>query len=472
MTTAKVAFSQKDYDKSIDFAQQEITKNPNNGEALLLLADAYLMKGNPKKAAEYANKADKVIKDPKLMQRPKLLINKIWVESFNNGVENFNRYYKTNQEKFLDSAIKDFEVGKLVRPQLLEFYNMTGQVYENKSDSISAMSEYQAYLEKAKPELGIFESKLLYLQMPRPDAIVKLGKPVSSVPFPTGGEDSLITDIYSLNGKDLYVFYKDNKKDNNFTLAGLRYDPPENWLPSEQSQWASFQTTPIASLAQYNYNHKKYTEALKYLKLLGSLEPQNTNVPAFMVDIYQSIGKMDEAYTYLNELLAKEPKNKYYLCQMGDIYQNDKKFTEAIDYYKKALDIDKYYDNALRNIASAYKNKASIRQKELKDIYDLDNTKKPNAEEYFPDLRESAKYFTTVSKSDKYNNDYKVYSELANIYFVLDDKAQLNNMLEKLETLDSSVPAEEKESYYLNMMKLYSMLKNSEKMEYYKNKLQ
>jgi len=100
MTTAKVAFKNGDYDKAMDFAQQELTKNPQSDEAYMLIADIYMMKGNLKKAAEFAVKADQIQnKDTKLAQRPKLLINKIWVDCYNSGIENFNRYFSTQNKK-------------------------------------------------------------------------------------------------------------------------------------------------------------------------------------------------------------------------------------------------------------------------------------------------------------------------------------------------------------------------------------
>jgi tetratricopeptide (TPR) repeat protein len=429
------------------------------------------MKGNPKKAAEFAVKADNVIKDPKLIQRPKMLLNKIWVEAYNAGVDNFNRYFQTKQAKFLDSAINNFEVGKSIRPEMLDFYNFLGQVYENKGDSISAMEEYQLYLDKAKGDLEIFSNKGLFISMPRADVVAKLGKPVSSTGLLSNQQDSLLTDIYSVDSKDLYVFYKDNKKDKNFMLEGIRFNPPATWLPGEQSQWSTFNTGPIGALAQNFYFKNKYQDALKYLKLLGTLEPMNTNVNSFMVQIYQDLGKLEDAYSYINQLITKEPKNKYYLTQLGDLYQTDKKFPDAISTYKRALEVDPYFESAVRNIASAFKNKASLKQVEIKTKIDADKNYKPNPEDYFPDLRESAKYFEQVSKTDKYRNDYKVFSELANIYYVLDDKAKLNNAIEKLESLEATITAAEKEYYYLDMMKIFSNLKNQEKTEYYRNKL-
>lgn len=475
LTTAKVAFANKDYDKAIDFAQQEITKNPGNGEAYMLIADAYLMKGNVKLAAENAMKADKVIdnKNPQLSQRPKMLLNKIWVESYNNGVDNFNKYFTTKNKKFLDSAINYFDVGKMVRPEMLDFYSLSGQALELRGDSIAAKAEYMAYVDKAKKDIDVLQQNEFYLGISRGDVLRKLGKPVLNQPLSGLQGDSLLTDLYQLNGKDLYLFYKDNKKDLNFKLEGVRYDPPANWLPSEQSQWTTFNTNPIAALAQMNYSKQKYQDALNYIKMLGILDPTNENVNAFMVQIYQDMGQMDQAYSYIRELIKNYPKNVTYLVQLGDLYQIDKKYDDAISYYQKALSIDPTNVAAIRNIASAYKNKASVKQNEIKLKLDQDKNYKPNPDEYFPELKESAKYFEQASKTDKYKNDYKVYAELANIYFVLDEKSKLNDAVSKLETLESYVPDEEKQYYYLEMVKTYSQyIKNSEKMKFYQEKLQ
>jgi tetratricopeptide (TPR) repeat protein len=475
LTTAKVAFANKDYDKAIDFAQQEITKNPNNGEAYMLIADAYLMKGNIKLAAESAMKADKVIdsKNPQLAQRPKMLLNKIWVESYNSGVENFNKYFTTKNKKYLDSAINYFDIGKMVRPEMLDFYSLSGQALELRGDSIAAKAEYMTYLDKAKKDIDVLSENGFYLGIDRGDVLRKLGKPLLTTPLSDLQGDSLLTDLFQVKGKDLYLFFKDNKKNLNFKLEGLRYDPPTDWLPAEQSQWTTFNTTPIAALAQMNYAKQKFEEALKYIKILGILDPTNENVNAFLVQIYQDMGQMDQAYSYINELIKNNPKNVTYLVQLGDLYQIDKKYDNAISNYEKALSIDPTNISAIRNIASAYKNKASVKQNEIKLKIDQDKNYKPNTDEYFPELTKSAKYFELAAKSEKYKNDYKVYAELANIYYVLSEKSKLDDAISKLESLESYVPKEELQYYYLELVKAYSQyVKNSEKMKFYQDKLQ
>lgn len=483
MTTAKVAFKNGDYDKAMDFAQQELTKNPQSDEAYMLIADIYMMKGNLKKAAEFAVKADQIQnKDTKLAQRPKLLINKIWVDCYNSGIENFNRYFSTQNKKFLDSAINYFEIGKSVRPEMLDFYGFIGQAYELRGDTLSAISEYMEFINKSKNEIDWITSRGVYLQKPRRDMLTQFGKPKLTTGISGSSGDSLLTDFYEIDGKDVYFFFKDNKKDLNFSLVGWRVNPPTHWLPNEQSQWSTFNVGPIAALAQINYGRKKYEEALKHVKLLGVLEPSNTNANAFLVQIYQDLGKMDEAESYLLQLIKENPKNKIFYAQLGDLYQTTKQFDKSIEYYKKALEIDPNYDLAIRNIASSYKNRASIIQAKIKEELDAERKKeeadkkykstyKPDLESYFPDLRESAKYFEMALKTEQYKYDFQVYSDLVNIYFVMDDKAKMNNYIEKLEQIENYIPQNQKEYYYMELVKIFGYTKNVEKMKYYQNKL-
>ena len=471
LTTAKVAYNNKEYDRAIDYAQQEVAKNPTNTEAYLVLAQAYIKKEDWMNAAQAAKKADNQKTTQIPSQQPKMLLFQIWTESYNRGVNNLNKYYSANISRFLDSASYYFNVGKVARPDLTDFYYLMGTVYEAKKDTASAIKEYKQYVDLSKNDIDILQKNSLFIGISRNDVIAKLGKPVLSTPGNFNGVDSTITDLYSIDNKDLFIFYKDNKKDLNYGLFGLRYDPPQNWLEAERSAFTQFNTSPIAGLAQLYYGEGDYNQALTYLKLLGSLEPNNENANAFLVQIYQDMGKPDEAFQYVNELIQKNPSNKFYLTQLADMQQNDKKYDEAIQNYEKALQIDPTYYVAIRNIAAAYKNKASVVQKEQSDKLDKDKNYKPVTDEYFPFLRKSAEYFEKAAKSKQYANDYRVYADLANIYFVLNETDKVNQNLAKLESLESSVPEGEKEGYYLNMLKLYSDLKRSDKVKEIQEKI-
>ncbi len=471
LTTAKVAYNNKEYDRAIDYAQQEVAKNPTNTEGYLVLSQAYIKKEDWLNAAKSAKRADELQIGKIPSQQPKLLLFQIWTEAYNRGVNNLNRYYSTNVSRFLDSASYYFNVGKTARPDLLDFYYLAGSVYEAKQDTAAAIQEYSKYVELAKNDIDVFQKNSFYIGTPRNDVIAKLGKPVLSTPGNFNEKDSTITDLYSIDNKDLFIYYKDNKKDLNYTLSGVRYDPPQNWLEAERSAFSPFNTLPIAALAQIYYSKGNYNQALNYLKLLGTLEPNNENANAFLVQIYQDMGKLDEAYSYVNELIQRNPKNKFYWTQLADMQQNSRNYDDAIKSYEKALEIDPLYHIAMRNIAAAYKNKASIIQKEQADKLDKDKNYKPVTDEYFPILRKSAEYFEKVAKTKQYMNDYRVYVDLSNIYFVLNDKDKLDQSLAKLESLESTVPEAEKEGYYLNMLKIYSDLKRSDKVKEIQDKI-
>lgn len=180
---------------------------------------------------------------------------------------------------------------------------------------------------------------------------------------------------------------------------------------------------------------------------------------------------MDVAIKELEDLIAKNPNNKYYWSQYGDIMMNSGKYDEAIEKYKKALDIDSEFDLVVRNIASAYKNKASVIQKAQADAISKDKTVKADTEKYFPFLRESAKFFEKSRRSSTFRNDFIVLSELANIYTVLQD-SKLQDALTELENLEPSIPQESKERYYLSLLAIYGANKMDAKYDQTQKKIE
>jgi hypothetical protein len=68
-------------------------------------------------------------------------------------------------------------------------------------------------------------------------------------------------------------------------------------------------------------------------------------------------------------------------------------------------------------------------------------------------------------KTPEFANDFQVMGELANIYTVLDQANELKQILNKLEAVESSVPKNKRDQYYLILMKIYGDLKESQKLQ-------
>ena len=70
-----------------------------------------------------------------------------------------------------------------------------------------------------------------------------------------------------------------------------------------------------------------------------------------------------------------------------------------------------------------------------------------------------------------YQNDMFILSELANIYQVLEEKDKLNKTIRNLEAIEYTIPENQKEQYYLNMLKIYSEKGDDKKLEEIKKKI-
>lgn len=471
LTTAKVAMQNRDYPKAIEYSLKEIEKNPKSQEVYILLAQAYKNTGQFAEAAKALNKAEEVITDPKLAEEPQRMKYELWVEAYNGGLQAYEAFAKTKNPQALEKAIELFDVGSMIRPEMADFYYFKALVYNEKGDTISTMNEYRkaALVYKEAAQAG---AKLgIYLDMDREQMINKLGAAKRTLGAPRPNGDSAITDYYVIDGKDLFVFSSRERGKQSFYIRGWRYNPNPKWLIDERSAFLSFDVRPMAELATYNYEHKQYDEALTYLRQIADLQPANTEVNSFMVAIYNETGKRDEALRSVQALINKNPDNKFYLAQYADILMSSQDFDQAITYYEKALAIDPNFDFVLRNVASAYKNKASVIQGRQADKMTADKTYTGNTGEYFPFLIKSAEYFTRSRESDRFKNDLTVLTELFNIYLVLDRKDDMRKIANELEALEPTISAADEPSYYITMVKVFSALKETEKLNKVKEKL-
>lgn len=461
MRTADLHFEKRRYDKAKEYYQKELKTNPNNGRAWIKLVETHLRLDDIKGAAETIQKGEEMITDPETKKKVPEYKYKLWVSSYNSGINYYNQYLSTKDENLIDSSITMFDIAILVRPGMADFYNLKGLAYEAKGDDKKAMSEYEDYLKVLDDEIQFASDHGVFIDQTREKVQNRLGKPLESKGTkPQNASDSSITDIYKIDEKDVYVFYSQKKPDM-ARVKGWKYDPPESWTDSEREQWISLSSVPIASLVQSYYSNKMYDKALDGVKKMLILEPTNTQANTFMIQLYQEQGKMDEAYKTLEGMMKKDPDNKFYKAQYADLLLSKENIDKAIDYYKQALKIDPEFHLVHRNLASALKNKAGMIQKAQQEKVEKDDSYIPDTEEYFPILRESANYFAKCRKSDRFEDDIEVLSELVNIYEVLDNKDKMNVYLEELE--QQEYITEDKELYYQLMCKLYTRLKKTEK---------
>ncbi|HOQ49849.1 MAG TPA: tetratricopeptide repeat protein, partial [Candidatus Kapabacteria bacterium] len=191
-----------------------------------------------------------------------------------------------------------------------------------------------------------------------------------------------------------------------------------------------------------------------------------------LINLYIELNKKDVAIKEMEELVKAEPDNKIYWEQYGSLLMNFGDYDSAIEKYKKSLSIDPNYDFALRNIASAYKNKAYKIQVEEQDKLDKDPKYKINVEAFLPYLRSSAEFFERSLNTEQFRDDMDVLAELANIYLVTNEKNKLDAVVSKLEAIEDKIDDSKKSNYYLKMIKIYSDMKNEKKLKEVQSKFE
>ncbi|MDX9790693.1 MAG: tetratricopeptide repeat protein [Candidatus Kapaibacterium sp.] len=472
ITTAKVKMKSQQYDEAIESLNKEIEMNPKSAEAYALLADINFVQKNRKEAAKNALKSLEYSQDPNLTGKMKDLVHSLWIDCYNTGLNQYGAYLSNKNAALLDSALVNFEIGHSIRPEFLEFINLKATVYELKNDQENALKEYTEYMDKFDKNYKFGVKNGLYKGLLRQDMLDNFSKfgLTKSMPGLNQKGDSTSTDIFKVDEKDAFIYSE--VVEGKFVVVGWKFDPPQHWLPSERVLRTDLNLRPVDYLAQHYYFKKDYDNALKYIKIHLDLDPTNAEVYAMMVNVYQELGKTEEAIKTIETLIEGDPKNTLFITQLADLYHNLQRFDDAIGTYEKALSFDPNFDRAHRNLASAYKNRASLKQRAEQDKKDNDKNYKIDPEAYLPDLRSSAKHFSKSLESKNFENDMVILSELANIYQVLDEQDNLKKIVRNLEAIEMSLEPDKLEQYYLNMLRIYSEMGDTDKLEAVKKKME
>jgi len=457
MTSGKMAMNQRDYDKAEVNFKKELAKNPTNAEVLLYMARISFMKQNYADAITFLQGADQHAKDPKIRNMVEADKANAWVNAYNQGLKYYLDFASNNNKAMLDTALLLFDAGVKLKPDMLGFYDLKGKVLEAKGDTVAAIENYKALHNKIKPQIDFAKSNGIHLDMSRDDLHRKFGDPKKSkVDSVSYSDKTVITDFFTTSDlKELYVYLSPDKSGSQ-RVQGWNFNPPANMRDTEKMNYSVMQTDPITFITQYYYENKRFDDALVYVNDLITLMPTNAMLAQYKVQIYESAGKTDEAMAELKQLTKEQPDNKAAWSQYGDMLTNTGKYDEAIDAYQSALKIDPNFDFVLRNIASAFKNKAALIQKEESDKFDKDDKYKVKTERYFPILKQSAEYFERAQKTKRFGNDFVVLTELANIYHVTEDTPSLDETIKKLEKIEYSIDQDLREDYFLAMLKIFS----------------
>jgi tetratricopeptide (TPR) repeat protein len=473
MNSAKMDYQKGKLNEAIENIRKELKKNPKNEDAHILHAQILYKKEDYLGAANVIAESRDYIKSKKNKEQAAFIETQILSQSYSNAYRYYQSYFQQKDESLLDKSIENADLSLKLRPQLFDLYNLKGRVYEAKNNDQKAIESYEEFIKANNSEYELAKESNINLDMYREEALTVLGQPTESITVQdTAKGFTTITDRIMYNGNEVYLHSKKELNEGSYKVEGWRLNLPEQWSKPEKFQYNPINIDPYAALAQKYYSNKKYEDAIRNLDYLITLKPSNKEAGGLKIQILQETGNTDKAIAELEEATKTSPDNKRYWLQYGDLLSSMGKYEEAISKYESALKLDPEYDYALYNIASAYKNKAGLLQKIEQEKLEKDPNYQIKTENYFPDLVKSAEYYTRTSKTKQFEDNHNVLLQLANIYQVIENEEKLKETLDKLDEVELMVEQNEKRAFYLDLLKLYSTMKNESKTQLIQKKLE
>jgi tetratricopeptide (TPR) repeat protein len=473
MNSAKMDYQKGKLNEAIENIRKELKKNPKNEDAHILHAQILYKKEDYLGAANVIAESRDYIKSKKNKEQAAFIETQILSQSYSNAYRYYQSYFQQKDESLLDKSIENADLSLKLRPQLFDLYNLKGRVYEAKNNDPKAIESYEEFIKANNSEYELAKESNINLDMYREEALTVLGQPTESITVQDSAKGFItITDKIMYNGNEVYLHSKKELNEGSYKVEGWRLNLPEQWSKPEKFQYNPINIDPYAALAQKYYSNKKYEDAIRNLDYLITLKPSNKEAGGLKIQILQETGNTDKAIAELEEATKTSPDNKRYWLQYGDLLSSMGKYEEAISKYESALKLDPEYDYALYNIASAYKNKAGLLQKIEQEKLEKDPNYQIKTENYFPDLVKSAEYYTRTSKTKQFEDNHNVLLQLANIYQVIENEEKLKETLDKLDEVELMVEQNEKRAFYLDLLKLYSTMKNESKTQLIQKKLE
>jgi tetratricopeptide (TPR) repeat protein len=197
--------------------------------------------------------------------------------------------------------------------------------------------------------------------------------------------------------------------------------------------------------AEYGYNGSRtYSLMANAYQLkgdtIGALEvlqegfekyPDDNNVLTSMIQIYLDLKKTEEAMKYLDMAISQDPQNATFHFAKGTLHETLDEEEKAIDAYQNAIDLNSDYFDANYNLGALYYNKGVQQIQVANDIPTSEN------ERYEAELAKADQWFEKalpyMEKCLELKPDDNMTMEsLKNLYYRLKMMDKYNEMLEKL----------------------------------------
>lgn len=198
----------------------------------------------------------------------------------------------------------------------------------------------------------------------------------------------------------------------------------EIYYTKAEQQWNKYLTSKdpkdsVKAFELYQITEKYATEGLQKYQNDGTLN-------SFLFNTYISLGKKDLALSKAKAAVEANPNDKFANYNAGTMLLEAKQYEEAVKYFKKALEVDPKYENAIYNIAACYINWGI----QVRDKEEETNATERTYKKYFEQAKGYLEQLVELSP-----NDYKTWERLGQVYAVLGMKEKAEAAFNKADEL-------------------------------------
>ena len=214
-----------------------------------------------------------------------------------------------------------------------------------------------------------------------------------------------------------------------YVKGGTHKDPKDETTPSKRSE-------VVKNIALIYQQQGRNEEALEAYEVAQAQNPSDIALMLNKANLYYTLGQPDKFKELMNQASEIDPNNPDLQYNIGVISSEQGNIEEARAAYRKTLEIDPTYINAILNLSSTYVNEGNALVDEMNTL--AMSTKKADLDKYDAlkeqkdDLfRESAAVLEAALTSLPTNND--ILTQLKNIYGALGDNENFKRILGLME---------------------------------------
>jgi tetratricopeptide (TPR) repeat protein len=463
MTTARRAIQQKDFTKAKQSLNNALALNPDNVDAMILLASVYDgLEQSDSSALTYQRALGSPSIKPEQREVAGVTLFQQWAAAYNKGIKVYSEAMSSKGDSAkLREALSSFESALRIRPEYTDIYANVGETSERLGDTNRAMQAYASYYAAEKTAIEVLTASGVTLGSTRGQMIKALGTP-KNTKMDSLDKGVLYGDAYVIGGKRAILFsYTESSED--AVVEGWRYDPPATLIEKEIVRPRIVSVGPLKNAAYIEYTRGRYAEALQWADIVAKVKPEDKELTTLRGQAMTRSGKAEQAISELTARIAKDVSAVQPRVELMAMYTNTERYDDALRIGEEVLALEPNNEAALFECAANAKNVAGLRQQQQFELMDK-NPKHVMDTTYMSYLTRSAGYFERLRKvSARYKDDFGVIADLANTYEVRKDVAKVNALIGELEALE--VKYANDPNYYRVMEGLYARNKMMDKMK-------